>query len=74
VAEDVKDVLRRAAAGENWAVQAVLDLCHPLIWRVLGKFSTLSPSDREDLSQDVFLIVLTTGVQSFRGSTMHEWR
>lgn len=67
-------MLRRAAAGETQAVNAVLDLSHPLIWRVLGKFSSLNPSDREDLSQDVFLILLTRGLASFRGSTVHELR
>ena len=74
MAEDLKDVLRRAAAGETQALNTILDLSHPLIWRVLGKFSALSPSDREDLSQDVFLILLTRGLRAFHGSTAHEWR
>ena len=70
---EIRDLVQRAAAGEKKAVNALIDQVHPLVWRILKKFSTLSPAEREDLSQDVFVILLTRGLQSFRGSTDHEF-
>lgn len=74
MAAEIRDLLQRAAAGEKSALNALIDLCHPLVWRILKKFSSLSPTEQEDLSQDVFIILLTKGLQSFRGSTDHEFR
>jgi RNA polymerase sigma factor (sigma-70 family) len=45
-----------------------------LVWRILGKFDNLSRTEKEDLSHDVFVILLDKGLRSFRGSTVHEFR
>jgi len=73
VAGEIRDLVQRAAAGEKKALNAFIDQAHPLVWRILKKFSNLSSSEQEDLSQDVFIILLTRGLQSFRGSTYHEF-
>ncbi len=73
MAREIRDLIRRAAAGEKRALNALIDLCHPLVWRILKKFTSLSPMEQEDLSQDVFIILFTKGLQSFRGSTDHEF-
>ena len=74
MAREIRDLVQRAAAGEKKALNALIDQVHPLVWRILKKFSNLSSSEQEDLSQDVFIILLTRGLQSFRGSTEHEFR
>lgn len=74
MAREIRDLVQRAAAGEKRALNALIDLSHPLVWRILKNFSNLSPTEREDLSQDVFILLLTRGLQSFRGSTDHEFR
>jgi len=73
VAREIRDLVQRAAAGEKKALNTLIDQTHPLVWRILRKFSNLSSAEQEDLSQDVFIILLTRGIQSFRGSTDHEF-
>ncbi len=73
MAREIRDLVQRAAAGEKKALNTLIDQTHPLVWRILRKFSNLSSAEQEDLSQDVFIILLTRGLQSFRGSTDHEF-
>jgi RNA polymerase sigma-70 factor (ECF subfamily) len=74
VAVEIRDLIERAAAGEKKAWDSLVNQYSPLVWGVLGKFRNLSQSEKQDLSQDVFVILLERGLQSFRGSTEHEFR
>jgi RNA polymerase sigma factor (sigma-70 family) len=66
--------MRRAAAGEQKAWETLVEQYQRLVWGVLGKFDNVSREEKEDLFQDVFLVLLHRGLQSFRGSTEYEFR
>lgn len=67
-------LIQRAAAGDRQAWDALVDQYCSLVWRLLRKFDNLSQVEREDLSHDVFVILLDKGLPSFRGTTVHEFR
>lgn len=71
---DLKALLHRAAAADHPALNTLIDLVYPVMRGTLRKFSGLSTAEQEDLSQEVFVILLARGVQSFRGATEHEFR
>lgn len=70
----MKDLLQRAAAGEKLAWDTLVDQYSPLVWRILAKFDNMTRAEKEDLFQDVFVVLLNRGIQSFRGTTVHEFR
>lgn len=70
----VGDLLQRVRSGEPSAWNLLVERYSPLIWRILGQFSTLTRSERDDLFQDVFVVLLDRGIDHFRGSTEHEFR
>ncbi len=72
--EELQELLRRTMARERAAWDAFVEQYSPLVWRILGKFDNLNRVEREDLSHDVFVILLHKGLQSFRGTTVHEFR
>ncbi|MGE0827357.1 MAG: RNA polymerase sigma factor [Candidatus Binatia bacterium] len=72
--EKIQELLQRAAAGERHAWEAVVNQYGRLVWSLLYKFDTFSRTEREDLFQDVFVILLHRGLQHFHGSTVHEFR
>jgi RNA polymerase sigma-70 factor (ECF subfamily) len=74
VADDLLHWIQRAAAGDKQAWEALVAQYCPLVWRMLGKFDTLTRTEKEDLSHDVFVILLDTGLRAFRGTTVHEFR
>lgn len=71
---NIENFIRQAAAGEKEAWDVLVEQFKRLVWGVLGKFENLTLSEKEDLCQDVFVILLDRGLQSFRGSTVHEFR
>lgn len=71
---EIQDLIRRAVAGEEKAWAALIEQYKRLVWALLGKFATLSLSEKEDLFQDVLVVLLDKGLKSFRGSTTHEFR
>jgi RNA polymerase sigma factor (sigma-70 family) len=73
VAQDLKDLLPGVLAGDKKSWDAFVRTYSPLVYRMLGKFSSLSPSEREDLTQDVFLLLLDRGIRQFHGSTPYEF-
>lgn len=66
--------MQRAAAGDKQAWDALVEHYAPLVWRILGKFDNLTGTEKEDLSHDVFVILLDKGLQAFRGTTVYEFR
>lgn len=74
MAENLFTFIQQAAAGDTQAWDAVVEQYCPLVWRILGKFDNLSRTEQEDLSHDVFVILLDKGLRSLRGSTVHEFR
>ena len=66
--------MQRAAAGDKQAWDALVAHYGPLVWRILGKFDNLTRTEKEDLSHDVFVLLLDKGLKSFRGTTVHEFR
>src|SRR5713226_550042 len=70
----MQDLIQRAVAGEKQAWDSLIEQYKRLVWGILGKFASLSPSEKEDLFQDVFVVLLDRGLRSFRGSTVHEFR
>lgn len=74
VTDGFGDLLRRVRSGEPSAWNLLVERYGPLIWRILGQFSTLTRSERDDLFQDVFVVLLDRGIDSFRGATEHEFR
>ena len=71
---DIKELLHRAVAADQAALNTLIDLVYPVMRGTLRKFNGLSVAEQEDLHQDVFVILLTRGIQSFRGTTEHEFR
>ncbi|MGH7963211.1 MAG: RNA polymerase sigma factor [Candidatus Binatia bacterium] len=61
-------------AGEEKAWAALIEQYKRLVWALLGKFANLSLPEKEDLFQDVFVVLLDKGLKSFRGSTTYEFR
>jgi len=74
VAGEINSLIRRAAAGEKTAWDALIEQYKRLVKGILGKFDNLTPAERDDIFQDVFVILLDGGLQRFRGSTEHEFR
>ena len=74
MAVEIRELIQGAAAGEKEAWDTLVEQYSSLVWRILGKFDNLSRAEKQDLSQDVFVIVLDKSLQSFRGSTVHEFR
>ena len=74
MAVDIKEFLQRAAAAEHQALNALIDLMYPVMRGVLRKFGGVNAAEQEDLYQEVFVILLDRGIQSFRGVTEHEFR
>ncbi len=72
--EELQELLRGAIARERPAWDAFVQRYSPFVWRILGKFDNLNRTEREDLSQDIFVSLLNKGLQSFRGTTVHEFR
>src|SRR5438034_11659333 len=70
----MRELIQRAAGGEKKAWDSLIAQYYPLVWRILGKFANLSRAEKQDLSQDVFVILLDKSLQAFRGSTVHEFR
>jgi len=73
VTQELKDLLPGVIAGDKESWDAFVRTYSPLVYRLLGKFSSLTPNEREDLTQDVFLLLLDRGVRQFRGSTAYEF-
>jgi RNA polymerase sigma factor (sigma-70 family) len=74
VEAEIRDLIQRAAAGESEAWETLVNQYRRLVWGLLHKFDNLSRTEREDLIQDVFVILLDRGLQYFHGSTVHEFR
>ena len=72
MAEDIIIFIQQVRAGERTAGDAFIDQYKRLVKGMLGKFDNLTPTERDDLFQDVFLTLLDGGLQRFRGSTVHE--
>lgn len=68
------DLWPRVRSKEPAAWSLLVERYSPLIWRILGQFSTLTRSERDDLFQDVFVVLLDRGIHQFRGVTEHEFR
>jgi RNA polymerase sigma factor (sigma-70 family) len=71
---ETRDLLGKAIAREAKAWECLVETYGPLVWRVLRTFRGLEPEIQEDLFQDVFAVLLKGGLESFRGSTEHEFR
>ena len=71
---EIRDLIQRAAAGESLAWETLVNQYRRLVWGLLHKFDNLSQTEREDLIQDVFVILLDRGLQHFHGSTVPEFR
>lgn len=71
---EIRDLIQRAAAGESQAWETLVNQYRRLVWGILHKFDNLSRTEREDLFQDVFVILLDRGLHHFHGSTVHEFR
>ena len=69
MAVELRELIQRAAAGENKAWETLVERFSPLVWRILGKFESLSQEDKEDLSQEVWVSLLKGGLRAFRGPT-----
>lgn len=67
-------LIQQAAIGDRQAWDHFVTQYTPFVWRVLGKFHNLSQAEKEDLSQEVFTVLLEKGLQAFRGTTIHEFR
>jgi len=63
-----------ALAGQAEAWDSLLDQFSPVVWGTLARFHTLSQADREDLFQEVAIILLKRGLQGFEGTTEHAFR
>ena len=74
MAVDIRDLVQRAAAGEKQAWDTLVSQLQRVVWGILGKFANLTYAEKEDLFQDVFMILLERGLRHFRGSTEHELR
>lgn len=74
MAGDIQDLIQRAAAREKQAWDALVEQYKRLIGGILGTFADLRPAEKEDLLQDVFVVLLDKGLKSFRGATVHEFR
>ncbi len=74
MAVDIKELLQRAATAEHQALNTLIDLVYPVMRGVLRKFGGVNAAEQEDLYQEVFVILLDRGIQSFRGATEHEFR
>jgi RNA polymerase sigma factor (sigma-70 family) len=74
VEAEIRDLIQRAAAGESEAWETLVNQYRRFVWSLLHKFDNLSRSEREDLMQDVFVILLNHGLHHFHGSTVHEFR
>lgn len=72
--EDIISLIQRVRAGERTAGDAFIEQYKRLVKGILGKFDNLTPPERDDLFQDVFLTLLDGGLQRFRGATGHELR
>lgn len=71
---EIRDLIQRAAAGESQAWGTLVNQYSRLVWGLLHKFDNLSQAEREDLIQDVFVLLLDRGLHHFHGSTVHEFR
>ena len=71
---EIRDLIQRAMAGESQAWETLVDQYRRLVWSLLHKFDNLSQTEKEDLFQDVFVILLDRGLRHFHGSTVHEFR
>lgn len=67
-------LIQQAAIGDRQAWDHFVTQYAPFVWHVLGKFHNLSQAEKEDLSQEVFTVLLEKGLQAFRGTTIHEFR
>jgi RNA polymerase sigma factor (sigma-70 family) len=74
VEAEIRDLIQRAAAGERQAWETLVNQYRRLVWGLLHKFDNLSRTEREDLIQDVFVVLLDRGLHHFHGSTAHEFR
>lgn len=74
MAGELNNLIQRAAAGEKTAWDALIDQYKRLVKGILAKFDNLAPAERDDVFQDVFVILLDGGLRRFRGSTEHEFR
>jgi len=68
------DLLQQIRSGQPTAWNLLVERYSPLIWRILAQFSALTRNERDDLFQDVFVVLLDRGIHLFRGSTEHEFR
>ncbi len=71
---EIRELLERVLRREKEAWDTLVGRFSPLVWGVLGKFESLSRSEREELCQDVFVVLLERGLSSFRGQGEHEFR
>jgi RNA polymerase sigma factor (sigma-70 family) len=71
---DFAKLVEDAKAGNDAAMADLLQPVPDLLWRILGKFRTLSRAEREDLAQDALVTLLDRGIDRFAGRTEHEWR
>ena len=70
---EIRDLVARASAREGKAWEIIVRQYGPLVWRLLRKFRNIERETLEDLFQDVFAVLLNGGLESFRGSSEHEF-
>ncbi len=71
---EIRDLVARASAREEQAWETIVRQYGPLVWRLLRKFRNIERETLDDLFQDVFAVLLKGGLESFRGSSEHEFR
>jgi DNA-directed RNA polymerase specialized sigma24 family protein len=71
---EVRELVERAAVGEEDAWHTFVERYGRLIWGLLRKFQNLESAALQDIAQEVFASLLNGGLKRFRGSTEHELR
>lgn len=74
MSDDIRARIEAALAGQSGAWDSLLDQFGPVVWGTLARFQSLSQTDREDLFQEVAIILLKRGLQGFQGTTEHAFR
>lgn len=74
VTMETAELVRRAAAHDERAWEALVDQYKRLVWGILRKVRSLGTAAQEDLYQEVFLTLVRGGLVEFRGETEWELR
>jgi RNA polymerase sigma factor (sigma-70 family) len=74
VPSETRELVRRAAALEPEAWDALVDRYSRLVWGILRKAAGLNRAAQEDLYQEVFAALLRGGLSQFHGETEWELR